>query len=293
MTTGGWKTVLVDSTASLSFSQGCLEVAKESGGLSIPLPEIKVLMIESLYVNLSVFLLKELQKSGVKVIFCDETHNPCGEIYGYHGNYRQSGMIQKQIDWNETVKKECWREIVKQKIGMQIELLERVGLRVPDEMQLCRETVENGDETKREALAARLYFRTLFGKQFSRNRPNGINAGLNYGYSILLSMVNRQVVSSGYITNLGINHCSTENPYNLSSDIMEPFRPFIDEIVYQNKDKEFDGDYRRNLVQSFYRTMRFQKKKTDIQTGVDCYVSYVLKDMTSGEIHQREVGFCD
>lgn len=263
MVNSGWKTVIISEKATLSYKQGLMVIEKDGESekivKTVPLTEMKLLVIESLMVKVSIYLLNELRKEKIKVFFTDQCHNPAAEMVAYHDHHKQSMGIYKQLSWTKETTDFMWLNIVKQKILLQKSHLERVGMGY-QVMDSYLADIEPGDITNREALAAKSYFARLFGKKFSRKKVCDINAYLNYGYAILLAMVNRQVTISGYITNLGIHHHSEENPFNLSCDLMEPFRPFVDEIVYQIKDKPFGKEGKMELINSFYREIKFVGK---------------------------------
>ena len=226
-----WRTVVISSNAKLDYQIGYL-VIRGQETKKVHLNEIKTLIIESTAVSLTSYLLSELTKNKVKVIFCDEKRNPSSELLPYYGSHDTSFKIRNQIVWDDFVKKDVWTQIVKEKILQQALLLQNLGCAEADMLLTYREDVVQGDVTNREGHAAKVYFNALFGKQFTRTEENPTNAALNYGYSILLSMFNREIVSNGYLTQLGLFHDNMFNPFNLASDLMEPFRPLVDEYVW-------------------------------------------------------------
>ena len=116
----------------------------------------------------------------------------------------------------------------------------------------------------------------MFGKDFSRDENNNINATLNYGYTILLSTFNKEIVSNGYLTQLGINHKNEFNYFNLSSDLMEPFRPLVDEFVYEKKEDIFDVDYKMGLVGILNKKIRLGDKEYYVSNAISVYVKSVV-----------------
>ena len=139
--------------------------------------------------------------------------NPCAEISPFYSSYNTSEKIRSQIKWDEYIKGEVWQLIVKQKIKNQMNLLK---LYEKDEYKMLEkyiDQVEFKDQSNREGHAAKVYFNALFGKDFSRSDDTNVNAALDYGYSILLASINRQVVSNGYITQIGIFHDNMFNQF--------------------------------------------------------------------------------
>ena len=124
-----------------------------------------------------------------------------------------------------------WQKIIKNKIINQALMLNKIKSKKYDLVLSYVEEVKLGDKTNREGHSAKVYFNELFGKDFVRNNSDEINAALNYGYAILLSTINKEVVSNGYLTQLGIHHKNEFNQFNLSCDLMEPVRVIIDNFV--------------------------------------------------------------
>ena len=134
-----------------------------------------------------------------------------------------------------------------------------------------------GDKTNREGHAAKVYFNELFGKKFSRDDNSSINAALNYGYAVLLSTVNKEIIGNGYLTQLGIHHKNEFNEFNLTCDIMEPFRIIIDNFVYFNKDREFNSEYKLDIVNIFNNSFKYSNKKYILKDIIKMYVKNTLE----------------
>ena len=170
----------------------------------VHLSEINTVIIDSTQVSVTSYLLCEFVKRKIKVIFCDEKRNPCSELMSYYGAYNSSKKIRKQMKWDIEYARRVWTYIVRQKILNQAEILSKYGFETNIKLMQYAGEVELFDMTNREAHAAKVYFNSLFGKEFSRDDVNSINAALNYGYGILLSNFNKEIVSDGYLTQLGI-----------------------------------------------------------------------------------------
>ena len=242
-----WRTVVITENAKLDYQMGYLVVrGKETKKLHIN--EIRILIIESTAVSLTSYLLQELTKHKVKVIFCDEKRNPSSELIPYYGSHDTSIKIRNQVDWTEEVKGTVWTEIISEKIRQQAYTLRLFGKSENELLEGYVSEIEFADATNREGHAAKVYFNALFGKKFSRKDDNSINAALNYGYSLLLSSFNREIVANGYITQLGLSHSNRFNPFNLASDLMEPFRPLVDTRVYKLKPEVFETNEKHHII---------------------------------------------
>lgn len=244
-----FRTVVISQRSKLDFSMNYLVVRTEENTQRIRLDDIALLMVENPAVSITGCLLEALVKAKVRVVFCDGRHNPISELSPLYGSHDCVRKLRLQLAWKEETKKRAWRLIVQQKITNQALLLEQLGKLTESKMLLkYAEEVEDGDKTNREGHAAKVYFNAIFGLQFSRNWENAINAALNYGYSLILSCVNREVTSCGYLTQLGIFHDNTFNQFNLSCDLMEPFRPLVDRAVAENVPGEFTTETKRELL---------------------------------------------
>ncbi len=193
--------------------------------------------------------------------------------------------IRKQISWKLGICGLMWAEIVSEKIRNQRDLLK--SLNKNKEVALLdsyiREIVP-GDESNREGHAAKVYFNALFGMDFTRTAENNINAALNYGYTILLSAFNREITASGYITQIGIFHDNMFNQFNLSSDLMEPFRPLVDELVYGMDLDEFDQDAKMQIVNILNTKVEVEGRVHHLNNAIKIYCHSVFDALNEEDV---------
>lgn len=280
-----WRTIVISDRAKLDYKLEYMVVRQEVT-TKIHLSEISLLLIESTAVSLTAALLSELIKRKVKVIFCDEKRNPCSELLSYYGSHDTSSKIKKQISWNMETKNIVWTEIVTEKIRKQRDFLEK--LEKPESMLLSQyvEQVEPYDITNREGHAAKVYFNAIFGREFSRTSDNPINAALNYGYSILLSVLNREISSNGYLTQLGIFHDNMFNPFNFSSDLMEPYRILIDMEVYSMEPQRLEQEEKIQLVDILNHQVIIDGKRNYVNNAIKIYCKSVFDALNENDISQ-------
>ncbi len=226
-----WRVVVVANRAKLEFKLNYLVIRSEETVRKVFLGEISVLIIESTAVALTVALLCELVKRKIKVIFCDEKRNPCSELIPHYGCHDVSARLKEQLAWPATTKVEVWTSVVRNKIEQQKRLLQEFSLPGSELLEEYLSDIQLNDTTNREGHAAKVYFNSLFGLGFSRSADDCTNAALNYGYAVIMSAFNREIVANGYLTQLGLFHDNTFNPFNFTSDVMEPFRPLVDRKV--------------------------------------------------------------
>lgn len=270
-----WRTVVISNNAKLDYQIGYL-VVRGSETTKIHLNEIGMLIIESTAVSMTSYLLNELVKNKIKVVFCDEKRNPSSELVSYYGSHDTSAKIRKQIEWTKDDKAHIWTEIVSEKIKQQALLLQKYGKQEANMLFQYMQEVEFGDVTNREGHAAKVYFNALFGKSFTRTEDNPVNAALNYGYSIILSIFNREIVSLGYITQIGLFHDNMFNQFNLASDLMEPFRVLIDREVKQMKLDSFEHDEKMQLVNVLNQEVSIDGRIQYVNNAIKIYCKSVF-----------------
>lgn len=281
-----WRTVVIASSAKLDYQMGYLVVRKDTV-TKIHLSEIRLLLIESTAVSLTAALLAELTDKKIKVIFCDAKRNPSSELLPYYGAHDTSLKIRNQIAWSDKIKVQMWTEIVSEKIRKQREvLLLREKKEEADLLGQYLEEMELGDATNREGHAAKVYFNALFGKGFSRSVDNVANAALNYGYSILLSAFTREITANGYLTQLGLFHDNMFNPFNLASDLMEPFRPLVDRRVLQLQFSELQHEQKMQLVDILNMEIFVNERKEYVANAIKIYCKSVFDAISDEDVSQ-------
>jgi CRISPR-associated protein Cas1 len=200
---------------------------------TFPIEDLGFVILEERSLTCSTTLLSKLSESGCAVVICNQSFMPQSMLLSFEGNHLQTEIYGKQIQASIPLKKNLWKQTVEAKIQNQAALLEKIG-REPAPIKNLKQNVKSGDPDNKEAQAARLYWPRLFNDKDFRRDPEGPfpNNALNYGYAILRSAVARALVGSGLLLTIGIHHHNRYNPFCLADDIMEPFRPYVDEIVY-------------------------------------------------------------
>jgi CRISPR-associated endonuclease Cas1 subtype II len=278
-----WRTVCVTEPAKLELKLGYLVVRGEAVA-RVSLSEIGMLIVESTQVAITSALLCELSKRKIKVIFCDQQHNPYAELVDYYGSADSLRRLREQLAWSKELCQKLWREIVKEKISQQAALLKEKGHFEENNMLLeYRSKVVENDATNREAHAAKVYFNCLFGDEFSRKDDSIENAALNYGYSLLLSCFNKEIVSRGYLTQLGLHHQNTFNQFNFSSDLMEPFRPLVDRWVLVNKFDQFNKEEKHIMLGILNSIVELGGTKQNLTQAINLYCSSVFRALNHAD----------
>lgn len=229
------RTLVFTNPMQLSLKNAQLVIKSKEASVeeqTVPIEDVGIVIIENQLVMMTMPLLNELVDAGVAVILCDRRGLPHAILQNLDGSNLQGEFLRNQIDVGEVLRKQLWKQIIEAKIRNQSALLEKIHHK-GDILKPYYSNVRSGDIDNREGISARLYWSNMFGSDFVRDRTlPGINALLNYGYTILRSATARALVSAGLTPSLGLFHHNRSNAFPLADDLMEPFRPFVDEIVY-------------------------------------------------------------
>lgn len=251
-----------------------------------PIEDIGFVVIEHPEVTFSIPVLNELADNNVSVVFCDKKKMPKTMLMTLEGNTTQQESYKFQIDATAPTKKNVWKQLIESKIKNQSLLLNKVG-KNGDVLKQFYMNVKSGDTDNREGAAAREYWGNLFGDGFRREReglpPNNL---LNYGYTILRAAVARALIGSGLYPAFGVFHRNRYNAFPLADDVMEPYRPFVDEIVYylyyDGAVNELDNQAKGKLLRVLFSDVRMGKVTRPLENALSLTTASLLK-MFKGE----------
>lgn len=245
-----YRNIFIENPAKISIRNGQLIIETEKVS-SLPIEDISALLIENQRSSITTAALSCLGESGVAVFLCDRRHIPCAVMTPFSTHSRGLAVLRSQIECTEPFKKRLWQKIVREKIGNQAKCLDYAGKKPEsDEIYSLVEKVQSGDSKNIEAAAALKYFPFLFGNNFKRANDDVVNAALDYGYAILRGCIARSLAVYGFQPALGLHHRSELNHFNLADDLIEPFRPLIDLMVFSLEEfhgEEFSSDCKKIL----------------------------------------------
>lgn len=240
----------------LSLNRGFIVIQHGSEELGrVPLDDIGVLLLSAQSVSFSKSILNALAENGCVSVLCGKNYTPQSMVLPVYSHYMFAKILKKQIDSSLPFKKRIWQQVVTKKIQNQALTLKLCG-KDSGFLERIATTVKSGDTDNREAYAARLYWKSLFGKEFTRDKNlEGINSFLNYGYAIMRASMARAICSSGLLPSLGIHHENHLNQFALADDLFEIYRPIVDYIVFKlnpNERTELTHDYKTKLTESLW-----------------------------------------
>lgn len=284
-----FRTVVIKNRCKLEYSLNYL-ICRGEEEKRILIDEIEFLIIQNTGVSLTCALLSALVEKKVKVIFCDAFANPQFELTPYYNNYSTYKKIMTQVSFDKDSSQNLWSRIVYEKILNQARVLSLVNKEAEIKLKTYLKEIEIGDKSNREGHAAKVYFNALFGNSFSRGDiSNPINKYLNYGYSILVSAINREIKMLGYLTEIGIHHIGETNPFNLTYDFVEPLRPLVDSLVV--KKLVDDSSYKNTFIQLLSKKVIFNKNQMFLENALHLYIQSLFSSLIKKDC--KEVNFID
>ncbi len=227
-----WRVLLIQNPAKLTIEKRQIALRNDEGLFSLPLEDILAVILETPQATLTSSLLSACQAAGVAFITCDESHMPNGLLIPFLPHSRASQVAHLQRTWGAPLRKRLWQLIVQSKIRNQAACVDMTTGRQTARLKKFAAEVASGDPKNNEARAARDYWPLLFGNAFHRGQNDIINAALNYGYAVVRAHVARAQVAYGLIPAFGVHHDNDLNAFNLTDDVMEVFRPFVDRDVF-------------------------------------------------------------
>ena len=217
----------------LKHQQLIIEKQGEIAG-QVPIEDLGVLILQHPAIVLTQQLIVACQQNKVVIVFCDEKHLPYSIILPVgEGHTLHNKILKQQMAISEPTRKRLWQQIVQHKIKQQEQTLIMLH-KESTRLNYLSTQVKTGDSGNCEAIAAQAYWKLLFGKAFKRDADlDGVNSLLNYGYAIIRAMVARSICGAGLHPTLGLFHTNQYNALCLADDLMEPFRPWVDYVVYE------------------------------------------------------------
>lgn len=269
--------VLISNAARLSFKNNNL-VIKQDEEVTIPLDDINIIVVESLEVNISSYLISECAQRNIPILFCNQKHLPIGLLNSFYKHSRQLKRIQEQLSQTTTFKKKIWLKILKAKIRNQA-----IVLKLKDKQDIAQEILnikisQISQQQNLEGIIANKYFQALLGENFKRDQDTFQNAFLNYGYAIIRSMIAQTIAFYGFIPALGVYHKNEYNNFNLADDFIEPYRPIVDLLLTDmiKYPVALDKNTKQILLNIPFYEVIIKRKKVNIRNAIDIMIkSYV------------------
>ena len=273
-----WRSLIINSAERIRVKDNWIIVETEAGEERVPAVEIYSVVIDNPMTTLSVGAINLLTENNAHILYCGKNHLPESIILPYNTHYSPLAVVKRQLEWDDDFCNKMWEKIVKEKIRNQAEVL-KICDRSPtvtDHLLRFADEVISGDPANREGLAAKMFFRELYGSEFIRMNDDAINSALNYGYAIIRSSIAKTLCAYGFNPVIGIHHIGRQNPFNLADDLMEPLRPLVDMWVDLNHEDlvdELTKENRRNLVNLVNEVLEFDNKNMKVRNAIDKYIS--------------------
>ena len=274
----------------MSLRDNNLIINKDGKEVQVPLEDIAIILLEDQKTTITTRLMASLSSYYVGLIICDEKYKPVSITLPLAMHYKQLSVFGMQMRVKKPFNSQLWESIIKCKIRNQriiVELTSNDQYTIDKLIELER-SVKSGDKGNVEAQAAKVFFNGVYGKAFSRKQrsEDEINSALNYGYTILSTNLSRVLTMYGFNTIIGIHHVSMTNNFNLSYDLVEPFRPIVDYFVYSKLNElafPLPLDIREGLIRLLTHPIRIDGKNYLIQFAMEEMVLSYIKALETGE----------
>lgn len=285
----GYRQVVIKRCEKLNLEDRQLLVTKDNNSYKVPLEDINFVLIEDNRTVITTKVLSAFGEEGICLIVCDDKFEPISIMYPYNYHFKQLENIERQLFLDDNSKKIIWKEIVKSKIENEISVLCQTNKeeRVIDKLSEYVKEIKLGDETNREGLSAKMYFKSLFGSEFIRFYDDAINAALNYAYQIVKSSIIRTLSIYGLNSYLGVNHKSKVNNFNLVYDLIEPYRAIVDLYIYKMKDTlilPLSFEVRKELINILNIPVISNDMKCTLEYSIEILIKSYIKTISTGEI---------
>lgn len=280
-----WRDVFITNPCKISYTNNNIIVQTGEGLNYLNLDDLQSLIIDTPNAVITSRALTEMAQNNVSFMMSDEKFMPSITLASPIGSTFSLQKINAQIHWATQRKQALWTKIIYHKISNQINTAKLLKNDV-SLMQSHLDSLEFNDASNQEAIVANLYFSAIMEKGFKR-RENvfPVNNCLDYGYAILLNRISMEIASHGFLLQLGIHHCSVANPYNLSSDLIEPWRFLIDDYVFQNDLTELDMLNKARLIDRLNHEMQFNGKRQIVSNALKIYVNDCLRYLNGETDH--------
>lgn len=284
----GWRTIIIEQSQQVSLHLDNLKIKMLEGDYLVPLPDISIVIFNNYKLNVTTQLLCKMSRYQICVIICEKNGLPSVVMNPIAGNYVTFKNQEIQLHMNPSRPGDLWKAIIERKIDNQISVLDHYSLSLDtiETMESLKSTIQPLDIENHEGIAAKVYFKALFGVGFVRDREEGdpLNNALNYGYSIVRALMARALAAKGLLLSIGIKHHNIYNHFNLVDDCMEIYRPIIDDWVYfsmYETQELFSRDLRLNLVSMLSEvTVRHQNLSYSIADSMNRFADSLIRCMT-------------
>lgn len=279
-----WRGVHITKPGRLSLKDGQIVIVQDEGEVRLPLEDIGWIILDEPRLTLTTTLLAACAEQGIALVHTDARHMPVSTTLPFHTHHRQAAIAALQLGLSLPFKKRCWQAIVRAKITNQAHVLDHYGRGNAEPLYAMAKLVASGDPDNIEARAARHYWSALF-SDFIRDDPADLrNKMLNYGYAVMRAMLARALVGAGLIPSVGLHHASQTNAYNLADDMIEPFRPLVDALVFEHATgraatDDLTVEDRRKLAGLPLETMRLSSAKMGVLAATEACITSLVQAM--------------
>ncbi len=287
-----FRQVIIRKSEKIKLKTNNLCIIQKEKEIKIPLEDIFIILIEDPNTILTTRIVSACVKNKITIVTCDEKHLPVATIIGHNQHHRANYVLNKQLKIDNNINSILWKQLIHKKIYNQ-HLVVKYTTGNEDDLKLLKQyykSVKENDIDNREGIAAKVFFKSLYGSEFIRFYDDAVNAAMNYGYQIIASAITRELVSFGLDPKIGIWHESKLNSYNLSYDFVEVFRPLVDYCIFENIhniNNELTLKMRKELINILNIRMEMNGKMQTVQYCITQIVKSYISILENKSNHLK------
>lgn len=288
----GKRVLYLGSPLSLRIKNDQLEIIKKLDGIvnTVPASDVAVVIIDTPQIMLSSYAMRFMMAQNIVLLITDYYHLPSGLMLPMSGASIQSERTSLQAKMPKAQKNRLWKQIIKAKLLNQAAILQYAGKK-SDKLFHYASKVKTGDKENREGAGAAFYWKELFGKGFKRDRYGDYpNMYLNFGYAVIRSIIAREIVIAGLSPVLGIHHTNKYNAFCLADDLMEPYRPYVDRLVYsiylkesENEELILTKEHKAQLISIAFEVITTEKGNKQLMNAIADSIHLFVKNIEGSE----------
>lgn len=286
-----WRTLIINKNSSCSIKDNLVVIKHSNQEQKIPLEEIKIILLNSNIINFSAPFFTRCLENKILLIHLSEKFLPLGYTCCYFNSYKPYSNLKLQIELKDSTRKRLWKNVIESKCNNQLNLLKILNYDVDliEKIEARIESIKLDDKTNIEAQIAKEFFKNLYGNWFKRFDDSKVNSCLNFGYAIIVSELSRILAVKGFVLPLGIKHHGSENSLNLSYDLIEPYRAFVDyyiffNILYNSNTNELTIKEKYKIVELLDEDIEIDKHIRSVSDSMWIYVESLISALSENNL---------
>lgn len=283
-----YRQLLILKKCYLSIENDNIKIKSDGNINRVPSEDVAIIVVDCNEITFSAPFFNQCSKEGIVVLICGNKHYPNAQVLPINTHYRLYDILLMQIKQTRRFKEDVTEQLLKGKLMNQQRVMSFIGADQEkiDMFDEYIKEIDGHDEINREGTAAKVFFNALYEQEYTRFESDPINAAQNYGYSILSSCISRSLSLLGFNLCIGVNHAGHTNPFNLTYDLIEPFRAIVDYYIYETKTTltdELNVQTKKELVNILNAKVKVNGLLVSVQYAIELLCKSYLRMLEQGD----------